>query len=279
MRDLELGFEKERVITIPSRQGNGTHQKFEVLKGRLEQLSGVSAVTLSLAVPGKEMWNNVVRLGWDESADWSDMRYITVDYDFIPFYGLEMVAGRAFDESFGSDLNEAFILNESGVNRLGYANAEEAIGKRLFWNGRKGRVIGVLKDFYFMSVQNEVEPFIMPMIQERGGYLSVKVQTDNFKQVVGRITAAYNEVLPDRIFEYAFLDEDFDRQYAAEEKFSNVFTFFRNHRHYDCLSGPLWLGRLYGAAKSKGNWYPKSVRLFGGRGYSFAFQRFLSNWF
>lgn len=226
MRDLELGFEKERMIFIPSRQANGAVENFKVLKDQLEQFPEISGVTLSSRVPGKEMSNNVVRLGWDESAEWSDMRYVTVDYDFIQVYDLEVIAGRGFDRTFGTDENEGFILNESGVNRLGFANAEEAIGKQLAWQNRNGRVIGVIKDFYFMSVQNAIEPFIMPMQQRAANYLSAKVETANFDQVMNRVEAAYGEIMPDRIFEYSFLNEDFDQQYQSEESFSKVFTFF-----------------------------------------------------
>ncbi|GAB5522549.1 MAG: ABC transporter permease [Roseivirga sp.] len=226
MRDLELGFEKERMIFIPSRFGSGTAEKFQVLKDRLEQFPEINGVSLSSRVPGKEMANNVVRLGWDQSADWSDMRFITVDYDFIGVYDLEMVAGRAFDRSFGTDENEGFILNEAGANRLGFASAEDAIGKQLAWRQRQGRVIGVLKDFYFMSVQNAIEPFIMPMQQGTPGYLSARVETANFEQVIERVESAYREIMPDRIFEYSFLNEDFNQQYQSEESFSSVFTFF-----------------------------------------------------
>jgi len=226
MRNLELGFEKERMIYIPSRFGAGTAENFPVLKDRLEQFPEISAVSLSSRVPGKEMANNVVRLGWDQNADWNDMRFITADYDFIDTYNLELVAGRGFSEEFGTDLNEGFILNEAGVNRLGFASAEEAIGKQLAWRRRQGRVIGVLKDFYFMSVQNAIEPFIMPMQQGAAGYLSAKVETANFDQVIKRIEEAYEEIMPGRIFEYSFLNQEFDQQYKAEESFSSVFTFF-----------------------------------------------------
>ncbi len=227
MRDLELGFEKERMIFIPTRFGAGTTETFAVLKDKLEQFPEINGASLSSRVPGKELGNNVVRLGWDQNADWSDMRFLAVDYDFLKVYDLELVAGRGFDESFGTDVNEGFILNEAGVNRLGFESAEAAIGEQLGWQNKQGRVIGVLKDFYFMSVQNAVEPFIMPMSGTRApGYLSVRVESSNFRNVINRIESTFLEVMPNRIFEYSFLDEDFDRQYTAEEKFSSVFTFF-----------------------------------------------------
>lgn len=227
MRDMELGFQKERMIYIPTRYGQGTAETFEVLKDRLEQFPEVRGATLSSRVPGRDMGNNVVRLGWDESADWSDMRFLLVDYDFIDQYKVELIAGRGFDRSFGTDEQEGFILNESGVQRLGFESAEAAIGQRLRWQDRNGRVIGVLKDFYFMSVQNAVEPFIMLMQGDRGpGYLSVNVETSDFEAVIDRIESSFLEVMPNRIFEFYFLDQDFDEQYRAEERFSNVFTTF-----------------------------------------------------
>jgi putative ABC transport system permease protein len=227
MRDLKLGFEKERMVFIPTRFGAGTTESFKVLKDRLEQFPEISGGALSSVVPGKQMGNNVVRMGWDQSAEWSDMRFITVDYDFIDVYDLELIAGRGFDKSFGTDENEGFLLNESGVTRLGFESAEAAIGKQLSWQNKQGRVIGVLKDFYFMSVQNAVEPFIMPMQEGRTpGYLSIKVETKDFKNVMNRVESEFMQVMPNRIFEYSFLNEDFDRQYEAEEKFSSVFSFF-----------------------------------------------------
>jgi len=227
MRDMELGFQKERMIYIPTRYGQGTAETFEVLKDRLEQFPEVRGATLSSRVPGLDMGNNVVRKGWDDSADWSDMRFLTVDYNFVEQYKVELIAGRSFDESFGTDEAEAFILNESGVQRLGFESAEAAIGQQLRWQNRRGRVIGVLKDFYFMSVQNEVEPFIMLLQGDRSpGYLTVSVETANFDNVINRIESAFIDVMPNRIFEFYFLDQNFDEQYRNEERFSSVFTTF-----------------------------------------------------
>lgn len=227
MRNLELGFEKDRMIYIPTRFGAGMAEKFKVLQDELNQFSEVKGASLSSNVPGVELGNNVVRLGWDESADWSDMRFLAVDHDFVELYGLKMAAGRDFDKQYPSDELEGFVLNESGVQRLGFASNEEAIGTQLAWQNRQGKVIGVVKDFYFMSVQNQVEPFIMVMLSNRTpGYLSVNVETANFNSVIDRIKTSYTEVMPNRIFEYYFLDQDFDEQYRAEAKFSQTFSAF-----------------------------------------------------
>ncbi len=228
LRSMDLGFSQERIVNVPIRQSghNGRAGVWAAsLKESLERQSSVVSASLSSAVPGHEMGNNVVRLGWAEDAKWSDMRFLSADFDFIKTYQLELVAGRAFDKTYTTDEKEAFMLNESGVSRLGYASAEEAIGQRLAIWGRKGSVIGVLKDFHFMSANTAIEPFIVMMnspglVEE----LSVKV-TGPTEAAIAQIRDTYQSIMPDP-FEYRFLDEDFDRQYKSEDRFMTLFSFF-----------------------------------------------------
>jgi putative ABC transport system permease protein len=227
MRNKSLGFDKEQTIYIPTRYTATALQDFTALKNNLDNESGIVEVSLSSRVPGEEMGNNVVRLGWAEDAEWSDMRFIAVDFDFIALYNLDLVAGRPFDEDISSDISEGFILNEAGAERLGWSNPEDAIGKELGWQRRRGRVIGVLKDFHFMSANQSIEPFIVVMIEGRTpGYISIKISGDNFRQTLSTIETAHASVMPNKLFEYSILDDDFDLQYKAEERFMTLFTIF-----------------------------------------------------
>lgn len=227
MREKSLGFEKERTIYIPTRYTNTARADFETLKRQLESVSSVRGASLSSRVPGTNMGNNVVRLGWSDDAEWSDMRFITVDHDFVDLYQLTILAGRSFDKDRPSDVEEAFMINESGAARLGWTNVEDAIGKELRWQQRRGRVIGVLKDFHFRSVNQTIEPFIVVMNGNRTpGYISVRLATENLETGLKEVEAAFSSVMPNRTFEYSFLDVDFDQQYQAEEKFMQLFTTF-----------------------------------------------------
>ena len=227
MRNKSLGFDKDQTIYIPTRHTNTAQQDFTALKNGLDNESGILDVSLSSRIPGEEMGNNVVRLGWADDAEWSDMRFITIDYDFINLYDLKLVAGRAFDENIPSDENEGFLLNESGAARLGWSNPEDAIGKELGWQRRKGRVIGVLKDFHFMSANQSIEPFIAVMIGQRTpGYISIKVGGNNFRESLATVEKVFSTVMPNKVFEYSILDQDFDTQYEAEERFMTLFTIF-----------------------------------------------------
>lgn len=227
LRSVNLGFEKEKTLVIPSRFAANSETDFKILKEEVYKLPGVKGASLSYRVPGKDMGNNVVRLGWDEKAAWSDMRFLAVDFDFISLYNLQVTAGRSFDEAFPSDVNEAFMLNESGIRRLGWTNPHEAIGQKLRWQNRNGYVIGIVKDFHFMSANIAVEPFIMVMNTPWSvGYLSVKLSPGDPSETLEEVRSKFEEVLPEKVFEYYFLDEDYDRQYKAEDRFMNVFTYF-----------------------------------------------------
>jgi len=227
LRNKSLGFQKERIIFIPTRFANNTSSTFTVFKNKVEQLADVSSASLSSRVPGKELGNNVVRLGWDQDAEWSDMRYLTVDFDFIDLYELNLIAGRVFDEDVTSDVDEAFLLNESGMNRLGWNDPNEAIGQQIRWQNRRGRVIGIIKDFHFMSANQAIEPFLLTLNGDRTpGYISIKLKTNNYRNSLSGIEKTFNETMPNRIFEYEFLDTDFDVQYKSEEKFMSIFSIF-----------------------------------------------------
>jgi putative ABC transport system permease protein len=227
IRNVDLGFSASRMVVIPTRQGHESAAAFTLLKNQLSHEASISSATLSSRVPGKEMSNAVVRLGWDEDATWSDMRYLAVDHQFIETYNLELVTGRSFSEEYPSDENEAFLLNESGMRRLGVTDPEKAIGMKLRWNDRQGYVIGVLKDFHFMSANVAIEPFLVVMHKPwTVGYLSLRVKSGDLPATLDGIRKTFEELLPGRIFEYSFLDEDFDRQYKSEERFMSIFSAF-----------------------------------------------------
>ena len=226
MRQQDLGFTKDRIIVLPTRFQASNSQGFRLLKDELLNENEVLATCLSDRIPGKQLSNNVVRLGWSDDAEWSDMRFLTTDEDFRDLYELELIAGRWFSEEFPGDREKSFLLNESGVRQLGFLSPEDALGKKLDWQDRKGEVIGVVKDFHFVSLNQEMFPFIIVMNRSNPGYLSIKLQTDNYSSIIERIRNKYEELIPQGVFEYYFLDEDFDTQYKADERFMYLFTIF-----------------------------------------------------
>lgn len=226
MKETELGFAKDNTVVLEMQNQTNSRRQFRVLKEELESEKGIMGTTLSSRVPGKALNNNVVRMGWGQDAEWSDMRYISVDEDFFENYELKLLAGRFFQEDRTTDEAEAFILNESGIRRLGFESPEAAIGKKLSWQIKKGYVIGVVEDFHFMSVNQEIEPFIMVISPGNDSYLSVKIEAGELDAGLAIIQQKWGDIFPNRPFHYSLLEESFDLQYKKYERFYNFFGIF-----------------------------------------------------
>ncbi|MCB0852318.1 MAG: ABC transporter permease, partial [Bacteroidetes bacterium] len=251
MFNTDLGFTKEQVIILPTHTDRGIGEKFALLKEELEKLPEVSHTSISDNVPGYFMNNNVVRKGWTEEAEWSDMRFLRIDEDFFDLYGVKVIAGRGFEEKYGTDEGEAFLLNESGMKRLGWNNPEEAIGQKLAWQRRQGFVIGIIEDFHFMSVKNPIEPVIYIPSSNHRGFLSVRTSSDDYHRLLQTIEREYEKILPGKAFEYKFLDEDFDRQYKNEERFGQLFIYFTSLAVLIACMGLFGLAALAGERRRK----------------------------
>jgi putative ABC transport system permease protein len=137
-----------------------------------------------------------------------------------------MVAGRGFSREFATDTTQAMVLNEAAVKMFGYSSPQQAIGKRFKQWGREGKIIGVMKDFHFRSLQQPIKPLSM-RIEPRGSNLvSMNVSAANLPATIAAVENKWKSLIPNRPFSYFFLDEFFDRQYRAEERFGKLFLNF-----------------------------------------------------
>ena len=149
-----------------------------------------------------------------------------VRYDFIETFDIEVIEGRAFSRDFPSDTSEAIMINESMVKHLGWTN-QEAIGKAIRSDGNE-RVIGVFSDFNALSLHKPVDNFVLDMLQNPRGaaaltrYMAVRVNTDDYADVLKYIQESWEDFAPTRPFEYSFLDEELNALYKDESKFSRL---------------------------------------------------------
>lgn len=150
-----------------------------------------------------------------------------IDFDFIPTYHMEMAAGRNYNRAFITDSSQSMIINEAAAKSWGYAKPADAIGKKFSQWGRTGTIIGVVKDFNFRSLHQQVEPLTLRYgYQNVLNFISVTIKGDNIPATVAAIKSTWDKVAPQTIFEYHFLDESFGAQYQADQDFGNLFTLF-----------------------------------------------------
>jgi len=207
------------------------------LKHALLALPGITGVTSSGAVPGREVGMFLAnrRFGADKSEE-RTYEMLKVDHDFIPLYHLDMIAGRAFDRSSPTD-SLGLVLNESAVRQFGFASPEDAVGKQVWLEvnpGRTNKVIGVIRDYHQRSLQMAYTPLILFMDPAYKWiptqYFSVKVTTGDMARTIATIRKTWDDLFPESSFDNFFLDEFYERQYRDDRHFARVAGLF------SCLS-------------------------------------------
>lgn len=224
MKNFKLGFNKEHKVVVSLPKLSMVRYNYGVIKNDFMKDSVIKGVTASSTVPGREYfyWRT-----WPsgERADKSQAIYfMNVDYDFIDQFEMEMVAGRKFDVEFGSDqYMEGVIFNESAVAAFGW-EASEALTKTI--NANNKPVIGVVKDFHFKGLQTEVEPMAMSVWSDHFRCFTLTIDGSEIPYALNHIEEVFRKHFPDEIFDYFFLDTDFNRQYKYEERTATMFSSF-----------------------------------------------------
>lgn len=226
MLDKNLGFDREQQLVIDFNWDGEVLDNMETIKSEFVNLPEVVSVAGSRTVPG----GHFPAAGTEIETFEGNMEHFEpflyeIDFDFITHYDIEVVAGRSYSRDFVTDSLSAMMINESAAKSFGYSNPSEIIGKRFEQWGREGTIVGVVKDFNYLSLHQKVAPLALRYSQY-GKYLSIKVKSANMQQAITNIERKWTELAPHRPFLYSFLDESFNTQYEADFKFKNLFSIF-----------------------------------------------------
>ncbi|MFC1724410.1 ABC transporter permease [candidate division KSB1 bacterium] len=228
MKNRPLGFSKEQKFILSAKGIPEIETKYETVRNELMKYSSISGVSFSSNVPGQKiLWNLGTRLaGEDEGnkAGGQPMKYLFVDCEFIPEYDLEIIAGRVFNPEITSDLEGAFIINETALKKFGFNSPEEALGKKLKVSTFNSPVIGVIKDYHQLGMQEQIEPLVMQYMPDRVRYISLKINTGDLPGTLAVIEEKFREFFPEIPYESFFLDGYFDAQYRSEQRTAFLFT-------------------------------------------------------
>ncbi len=229
MKRQGLGFDKAQKLVVPLRGAiSAGHSYASVRNAFLGGESAIQGAALSSTVPGRGVSNYAIELVGEADNKNQSMFHLYFDENFVPLYGISIVAGRAFQKDMSTDIAGAFLINEAAVKAFGWSRPEEALGKRLR-TGNGGRVltiIGVTKDFHYRGLQAPVEPLAMEFNPGMLSYLTLQVEAAGAKSALAFVERTWKETFPERPFESFFLDDDFDRQYRADERVGRIFGIF-----------------------------------------------------
>jgi len=228
MKDINLGFDKEQLLILPA--SGTTPQLIETAKQEMLRIPGVLKAAKSNVVPGRRPPGYGVYPEGHEGTSAFMMEQINIEPDFLDTYQMEIADGRGFSEEMITDTSAAFMVNETAVKQFGWI---DPVGKKINTFGQEYTVIGVLKDFHQQSLHYRIEGTLFRYFPHssrlRGlpfNYLTLKVSTENITETMQRIESKYRELYPDREYSYFFLDENYDSQYTAEDKLSQVIELF-----------------------------------------------------
>ncbi|MFC4874583.1 ABC transporter permease [Negadavirga shengliensis] len=225
--DKDLGFDKEQMLVLDYNYDGLVNDRSEVIKNSMEKIPAISSAAFSRSVPGSYFPHAGTGIeGPDGEMIWDGQAIFQVGMDFITHYGLELVAGRTYSRDYPSDSSSAMVVNEATARQYGYNNPPDIVGKKFEQWGRIGEVIGVVRDFNYISLHRNIEPLTLPLEPYASRYLSLKVTPENLSHTIAEVERVWEQMAPHRPFLYSFLDEDFNRQYAADVKFRKIFTSF-----------------------------------------------------
>lgn len=222
----DLGFSNKELLSIKVNGSTEVIQGFESFKQGLLRHSQFKGVATS----------NTMIIGGigDAGAKIQDgsgvpvsvhIHRLRVDPDYIPVYGMQLLAGRNFYHGQRKD-TLAYIINEAAVSRFGWKDPESSIHRPFEMSGRKGQVVGVVKNFHFHHLQHAIEPLVMVLGDNAFSQITVKADMTDRPRMLALLSREWNNHFQGQFMEFSFVDQKLQAQYQAEQKFAKFFLYF-----------------------------------------------------
>ncbi|HWB26650.1 MAG TPA: ABC transporter permease [Chitinophagaceae bacterium] len=231
MQHKSLGYDKEHVLVLPL---DATSLKnYDGYKAGLKQIAGVENVASAYESPVDIGWGDMIKKTSESSDKGISVNALPVDLDFVNTMKIPIIAGTNFTRADfaamdtsndGANYHYSFIINESLAKALGYT-PEEAINKTIYKNF-PGTIKAVVKDFHFTSLHETIKPLAMFLNDGMLYSTFVRINSPDIAGTINKIGAYWKARVPDRAFEYHFLDEDYNNLYKAEQKTAYIFSVF-----------------------------------------------------
>ncbi len=270
MRGQPLGFAKEQRLVINFRTWGMMEQNYEAVKTELLRHPAILAATACSGVPGKGINRTHYYPTGLQAEKGQALRSLRADHDFFKVFEIPVVAGRGFQKDIATDTYDALVFNEQGAKAFGWATAEEAVGQTM--TDRQIPVVGIVKDFHWWGLQRPIEPMVVRVAPDLFRYIAMRVDTKDLAGTIAHVKSVYDRLYPGEIFEYFFVDEAFDRQYASEVRMGALFRAFTGVALFIACLG------LFGLAASTAEQRTKEIGIRKTLGASVAGLVRLLNW-
>lgn len=228
-QDKGLTMDQMMIVNGPSVLGDkheGRRARLISFKNELVKIPGVQNVATSGAIPGGgHNWGTSMRKDGAAHEDNKSGSVVWVDPDFVPTYGITVLAGRNFNPAIRSDM-ESVLVNEAALTLLNLGTAEEALNERIVLGSDTVAILGVLKNYHWNSLKSEHTPWLLKGDTIARKNFSVLVSGANMNETIQQIEKQFKEIFPGNPFDYFFLDDFFNAQYKDEQQFGKIFSMF-----------------------------------------------------
>ncbi|MFC1564710.1 ABC transporter permease [candidate division KSB1 bacterium] len=221
----DLGYEKENIIYFLLRGNTG--RQFDSFKTELLKQRGVENVTI-VSEPPVEIGRVKTGWNWEGKPAGLDppMPHLMVGYDFFKTFDIELVQGRVFSREFPTDASAGYIINETAMKIIG---DESPVGKSFAMNKRdgwkNGKIIGVIKDFHFKSLHNELQPLVIDLYPEVY-FACIRLQDDDIAGTLSNIEQIWKNFEPTMPFSPTFVEDYYNSMYTNEEMTRKILGYF-----------------------------------------------------
>jgi putative ABC transport system permease protein len=228
MHTKNLGYDKEHVVVLPI--GGKMMENFQSIKTAFSQVPAVEGVTASYETPEYVEWGDGVTATDEKGKHEVSLNAMPVDLDFIKTMGMQLVAGRDFqesdfpakDSSKKDEQKQSFIINETLAKKIGW-EPQQAVG-RMIENRAVGPVVGVVKDFNFSSLHEPIGPLVIFLGRDFSRTFMVRINGNDIPHTLRQLENVWKQYVPERPFNYHFLDDDYNKLYVAEQRSSSLFS-------------------------------------------------------
>ena len=235
MASKDQGINIERVLVIdgPTVVGDQEEhrQKARLLVTQLQQISNVLDAGVSNNIPGKPILQSqpISRESNKESA--AGQYELVTGSEYLKILNARFIAGKSFDQEQEEGRTPQIILSESALYKMGFANAEEAIGQPVYRGARgvdplPAIVVGVIEDYHHEALKHEIDPMVFYASNNWDYHYLIKLKSDESVHTLSEIEKIYQSIFPESPANYYFLDDFFARQYSNEEVNGKVFASF-----------------------------------------------------
>ncbi len=224
MRSKDLGYSKEQVISIPIGNTDDNARVLQLLRNELESKPNIVSISASSNILGfgRDQSSSTSVTGFEHQGREIKTNMLMVDYDYPETLNMELVAGRTFDRNYATD-TLSVLINEAMAKQFTEKNPLDIVIDLEEFS--KFKVIGVLKDFHFQSLDKSIEPISLFMNKNsRVRYAYVRVTPGHLEQSYDQVKKAWDVIMPDREFLGSYLDENIDRTLRKERMMTTMIS-------------------------------------------------------